>query len=258
MPSLFDQFNGLHHAANLFVLPNAWNPKSARLLQDNHFAAIATSSAAVANSLGYADGEEMPLDEYLYMIKRIVSSVTIPVSVDIEMGYGSTDDAIYANIQQLVDLGVVGINIEDSIIHKTRRTLKEANAFARTIDYLRNKLTAHHADLFINVRCDTFILGVENTLPETLQRLSLYEAAGANGIFLPCIANEEDISTVVSHTQLPLNIMCIPGLPDFDTLHNWGVQRVSMGPFLFNKVYDQVNQLAQATLTANSFAPLLA
>ncbi|WP_315818504.1 isocitrate lyase/phosphoenolpyruvate mutase family protein [Paraflavitalea speifideaquila] len=255
MPSLFDHFNNLHHTPNLFVLPNAWNPASARWLQDNHYPAIATSSAAVANSLGYADGEDMPFADYLFIIKRILSSVTIPVSVDIEMGYAASDEAIYTNIQQLIDLGVVGINIEDSTLLKTGRSLKNANTFARTIDYLSNQLATQHVNLFINIRCDTFILNVENKLQETLQRLKLYETTGAHGIFLPCIAEETDIKTVVSHTHLPLNIMSIPDLPGFDTLNNWGVKRVSMGPFLFNKVYDQVGALAQATRTTNNLSP---
>jgi 2-methylisocitrate lyase-like PEP mutase family enzyme len=238
------------------VLPNAWNAKSALLFQDKKFPAIATSSAAVANSLGYEDGEGMPFSDYLFVIKRIVSAVQIPISVDMEMGYGISDEDIYANIRELIDLGVAGINIEDSTIGKTGRVLKEAGIFAKTIENLKSKLVSQNLHVFINIRCDTFILQVEDKQQETSRRVKIYEETGADGIFLPCISTEEDIAGVVSNTKLPLNVMCIPGLPDFGVLNRLGVKRVSMGPFLFNKIYDEIGRLSQAITANQSFLPI--
>lgn len=257
MSSVFNQFKNLHDASGLFVLPNVWNAKSALLFEAAGFPAIGTSSLAVADSIGYGDGEGMPFHEYLFIIKRILSSVKIPVTVDLEMGYGKTQEAIWSNIRQLVDLGVAGINLEDSVIDGTGRTLKDAQTFAGMISYLKNRMAAENAYLFLNVRCDTFILHVENKLPETLQRLKIYEAAGADGIFLPCIASEEDIAAVTSNTRMPLNVMCIPGLPGFDTLNKLGVKRASMGPFLYNKLYNHTTQLSKDILAANSFSAIL-
>ncbi len=257
MSSSFSQFNNLHASPDLFVLPNVWNAKSAIRFQENHYPAIATSSAAVANSLGYQDGEDMPFSDYLFIIKRILASVKIPLSVDIEMGYGKSNEAIYKNIQQLIDLGVAGINIEDSRMQGSGRVLGDADAFAQTIAHIKNGLAVQNEHLFINVRCDTFLLNVDNKLPETIRRLALYEASGADGIFLPCITSKADIAQVVSHTKLPLNVMSIPGLPAFDTLQQLGVKRVSMGPFLFNKVYGGIDALSQAITDSNSFAPIL-
>jgi 2-methylisocitrate lyase-like PEP mutase family enzyme len=257
MSSKFETFNTLHQSANLFVLPNAWDAKSAALFQEKAFPAVATSSAAVAGSLGYADGEGMPFNDYLFVIKRILAAVQIPLSVDMEMGYGTSDEEIYANILQLIDLGVVGINMEDSTIQASARVLKDAGIFAKTIENIKNKLVSKNLDLFINIRCDTFILNVENKQQETNRRLKIYGSTGANGIFLPCIAAEEDIAAVVSNTKLPLNVMCIPGLPGFDILNKLGVKRASMGPFLCNKVYDQVGQLSRAITESNSFLPIL-
>jgi 2-methylisocitrate lyase-like PEP mutase family enzyme len=257
MSSAFNQFKKLHHASDLFILPNAWNAKSARLFQEQNFPAIATSSAAVANSLGYEDGEEMTFAEYLLVIKRILSAIQAPLTVDIETGYGATDEEIYANIKQLADLGVAGINIEDSIVNKSGRKLKDAASFARIIESVKNKLTANNTNLFINVRCDTFILNVPNKLQESIQRVQQYKAAGADGIFLPCIAREEDILTVINHTNLPLNVMCIPGLPGFEELNNMGVKRVSMGNFFFNKLYDNIGTLSRAIAKAQNFEPIL-
>ena len=257
MSSTFKQFKDLHQSAGLFVLPNIWNAKSALLFQEQKFPAIATSSSAVANSLGYEDGEGIPFDDYLFVIKRILASVQIPLSVDMEMGYGKTNEEIYENILKLIDLGVVGINIEDSTINKSGRVLKEAQLFAKTIEYIKNKLVSRNLNLFINLRCDTYILNVENKQKETINRLNIYETTGADGIFLPCISNDDDIAEAVRHTTLPLNVMCIPGLPGFEILNKLGVKRVSMGPFLFNKVYDNAAQLSLAITANKNFSSIL-
>ena len=245
------RFKQLHQS--LFILPNAWNPKSALHFQEQNFPAVATSSAAVANSLGYEDGEAMPFDEYLFIVRRIVASVQIPLTVDLEMGYGKNNEAIAANIKKLAELGVAGINIEDSIIQSGNRKLQHAQQFAERIAFIKNK-----ANLFVNVRSDTYLLNVANKQSETLQRIPLYEAAGADGIFLPCISAEADITEAVNSTALPINVMCIPQLPDFETLRTLGVKRVSMGPFLFNRLYDGIAPLTQAITTTNNFSPLFA
>jgi 2-methylisocitrate lyase-like PEP mutase family enzyme len=256
MSSKFKAFKELHCSKELFVLPNIWNAKSALLFQKENFPAIATSSAAVANSLGYEDGEEMPFTDYLFIIKRILSSVEIPVTIDMEMGYGTTDEEILSNILALVDLGVAGINIEDSVINKQGRVLKETKTFAKTIEYIKNRLVSKNLNLFINIRCDTYILNVENKQQETRNRLKIYDTTGADGIFLPCISNEDDIAEAISNTKLPLNVMCIPGLPGFDVLNNLGVKRVSMGPFLFNKIYDHAVHLSRAISANKNFSPI--
>lgn len=243
MYSTFETFRDLHRSAGLFVLPNVWNARSALFFQGKGIPAIATSSAAVASSLGYEDGERMPFNDYLFITRRILSSVQIPLSVDIEMGYGTSDEEIYANLLRLIDLGVAGINIEDSTIDGSGRVLKEARLFARTVENIKNKLVSENLNLFVNVRCDTFILDVKNKQQETRRRLMVYEAAGADGIFLPCICAEDDIAEAVSHTKLPLNVMYMPGLPGFEILNKLGVKRVSMGPFLFNRIYDNMEQV---------------
>src|SRR3984957_7650846 len=152
MPATFSAFNGLHHKDALFVLPNVWDAKSARLFQEHGFPAVATSSAAVAESLGYPDGEGMPFYDYLFVITRILAAVEIPLSVDLEMGYGKTDEQIYQNIKKLIDLGVAGINIEDSSIDGSGRILKDAGVFVQTVAHIRNRLSEEKLELFINIR----------------------------------------------------------------------------------------------------------
>ncbi|MGN6292521.1 MAG: isocitrate lyase/PEP mutase family protein [Chitinophagaceae bacterium] len=253
----FEKFKALHQAKELLVLPNAWDAKSATIFQENHFQAVGTSSAAVAASLGYQDGENMPFSEYLFVIQRILASVEIPVTIDIEMGYGKTKEQILENIVRLTDLGVVGINIEDSIIHDSKRTLQDTKDFAAVIEYLKNKLISTNRSLFINLRCDTYILNVPDKAKETTQRLQAYEAAGADGIFLPFIREEKDIAHAVSNTSLPVNVMCVPDLPDFNTLQELGVKRVSMGPFLFNKAYKTAGELSEKVLAQKNFSSIL-
>ena len=257
MSKQFQKFKALHHSDELFVLPNAWNARSAKLFHENQFPAIGTSSAAVAYSLGYEDGEAMSFSEYLMVINRIRAVVPVPLTVDIEMGYGKTNEEIYVNLQRLVESGVAGINIEDSVIHGAMRSLQDAEYFARRIEYLKNRLEQADADLFINVRCDCYLLNVEHKLSDAISRTKLYEASGADGIFLPCISDEADIAEVVANTRLPLNVMCIPGLPDFETLNQLGVKRVSMGPFFFNKVYAQIKTMAEEIALNRSFSAIL-
>jgi 2-methylisocitrate lyase-like PEP mutase family enzyme len=256
MSATFSAFRNLHHTAALFVLPNVGDAKSARLFQENGFPAVATSSAAVAESLGYPDGEGMPFYDYLFVITRILAAVEIPLSVDLEMGYGKTDEQIYQNIKKLIDLGVAGINIEDSSIDGSGRILKDADVFAQTVAHIRTRLSEEKLELFINIRCDTFILDVDGKRRETNRRIKLYEAAGADGIFLPCINDKDDIAEVINHTKLPLNVMCVPGLPGFETLSQLGVKRASMGPFLFGKVYQDIGKLSNAISVNGSFLPL--
>src|SRR5436190_21420531 len=134
MSTNFEKFRNLHHGKNLFVLPNAWDAKSAVIYEENNFPAVGTSSAAVAASLGYEDGEGMPFADYRLVIGRILAAVKIPVTIDMEMGYGKTDVEIFDNIQYLAESGVVGINIEDSTISHSKRSLRDAIQFAATIE----------------------------------------------------------------------------------------------------------------------------
>jgi len=257
MKSTVETFNALHQAGPLFILPNAWDAKSASLFEEQGFSAVGTSSAAVAEALGYADGENMPLADYLFVIKRIAASITVPLTVDLEMGYADTKEKMLDNCRQLVGLGAAGINIEDSVISNGKRSPGDAKQFAATIQYIRSGLDAEGLSLFINLRCDTYLLNVGNKATETITRLKIYEQTGADGIFLPCITNEDDIAAAVAATRMPLNVMCMPGLPGFDRLQQLGVKRASMGPFLFKKIYANAADKLQQLQTDKNFLPII-
>lgn len=257
MATRFQKFKALHAAEELFILPNAWDAASAAILENCNYPAVGTSSAAVATALGYQDGEGMPFKEYLILIQRIAASVKIPVTVDMEMGYGKSQDVIYRNLQKLLNAGVVGINIEDSAITGGKRSLKDPKEFSSLLAFIKKKLTGDKQSLFVNVRCDTYLLNVKDKVMETTHRLRLYESAGADGIFLPFISEEEHISKAMEDTKLPLNVMAMPNLPDLGRLHQLGVKRVSMGPFLQKKTYGKAEELAKKVLDQKNIKPIL-
>lgn len=242
----------MHQQATPLLLCNVWDVASAKTAEKMGFSAIGTSSAAIASMLGYQDGEEMLFEELLFIVKRIAACSKLPLTVDIEAGY-SDDPLVTANyIKALTTVGVVGINLEDSKVNGLR-TLFDANTFADYLSKIKQELRQQQIDIFINVRTDTFLLGEENALLATQKRMSLYQNAGANGLFVPCITKVDDIQAVVNAINLPVNVMCMPNLPDFDTLTTLGVKRISMGNFLFDKLQADFEDELKQILEKNSF-----
>lgn len=251
----FKTFLELHQQSTPLLIGNIWDVNSAKLYERNNFKAVATSSAAVAHANGYEDGEQMPFDVLVRLAERVTKAVSIPFSVDIEAGYSDTIPGILKNIDQLCDVGVVGINIEDSIPGKNR-SLQEVQHFQKTLTAVADHVSNGNKKLFINVRTDGFLLGLPNALEETLDRIKVYESAGATGIFIPCITEVDDIRSVVQSTKLPINVMAMPALPSFDALTTLGVKRISMG----NALHGLLNQTFEKTLRSikqkNSFEDL--
>lgn len=245
-------FKNLHQQDFPLLLANVWDVPSAKIAETLGFQAIGTSSAAIAKMLGYQDGEDVPFEDLYYIVKRIKANTTLPLSVDIESGYSRDIAKIIQNVLQLVNLGVVGINLEDSIVNEERKLLP-TEVFATTISTLKKGLKNKNKAIFLNVRTDTFLLNVPNRIEATLQRIRLYEKAGADSLFIPGLQQETDIVTILENTKLPLNVMCFNGLPDFKTLQNLGVQRISMGNFVFEKNIAFFEQAMAGIQTEESF-----
>ncbi|VAW39633.1 Probable carboxyvinyl-carboxyphosphonate phosphorylmutase [hydrothermal vent metagenome] len=237
----YNTFKNLHQQDSALLLGNVWNVQSAVLFQKLGFQAIGTSSAAIATSLGYEDGEKMPFVDLLRIVKNIQSKINIPLTVDIEGGYSRNTAEIITNIIALQKLGVVGINIEDAITN-TDREIVDAQKFGKTIQVIKAHLLSNKANIFLNVRTDSYIMGLNNPLAETLKRIQIYEESGADGIFVPCIVAKNEIKKVVETTALPVNIMCMPDLPSFNDLQDLGVKRISAGPFLYNDMIDKLEK----------------
>lgn len=249
-------FRELHNQTQPLIIGNVWNVQSAKIYEKLNFQAIGTSSAAVAHSLGYEDGEKMPFLDLVFIVERIRKSVALPLSVDIEFGYGATATEIANNIITLEKLGVVGINIEDSFIENRERKLKNSVQFSELLQEVKKILMAQRISVFINVRCDAFLLKTPNAVQIATGNIKNYEQAGADGIFLPYITRESDIAKMVSETNLPLNVMCMPELPDFETLAKLGVKRISMGNFLNDHAYASFENMTRKILAEQSFNPL--
>ncbi len=252
----FETFKQLHQNSSPFVLGNTWDVKSAQVFEAAGYKAIGISSQALANSFGYQDGENLPFEVLLQVAKKTVEVVKIPFSVDIEGGYSRSIDSIINNISRLHDAGVVGINLEDTIPGATRQFQTIAE-FQKVVAGIANHISRNNLQLFLNIRTDAFLLGMPDPLAETLVRVKAYREAGAAGIFTPCITDAGDIRTLTNATTLPVNVMCMPNLPGFDVLASLGVKRISMGPFLFNKVYANAGQLAKLILNDNNFSAIV-
>ena len=246
-------FKKLHQNDHPFLLGNVWNVQSAKAFEKAGYKAIGTSSAAIANSLGFKDGENMSFKDYLFIIEKICAATNLPVSVDLESGYGNTSEEIIENIKKLHSLGVVGINIEDSHVIDGQRFLKGSNEFSTNLTNIISAIKADKIEMFVNVRSDVFLMDVENALEEAKVRISQFQDADANGIFLPCLTDNAIIKELSSFTNLPINLMAMPDLPDFETLKNLGIKRISSGNFLNNFIYENLENTARQIVEQQNF-----
>ena len=197
-------FKDMHYQSEPLLICNVWDASSSRVAEKLGFQAVGTSSGAIAASLGYEDGEEISFSELKFMIEQIAKASSLPLTVDLESGYGDGPEEIADNIKVLTELGVVGINIEDSKVNETRE-LVDPETFCELLVEVRKILEEENIDLFINVRVDTYIMtlmsGMPQPLEETIKRIKVYEKAGVDGIFVPFISNSEDITEVTSATN---------------------------------------------------------
>ncbi|MFB9326155.1 isocitrate lyase/phosphoenolpyruvate mutase family protein [Paenibacillus aurantiacus] len=221
------QFQDLHHGEELLFLGNAWDVMSALALAKAGFQAIGTTSWGVASTRGYTDGERIGFAVHLELIRAIASQVSVPVSADIESGYGADVETVVDNVLRIAEAGAAGINIEDSA--KSPRELKLVGKQAALLAAIRAALDANgYGGFFINARTDTYLL-MKQPLAETIARGKAYAESGASGLFVPGLREEADIVEVVASIRLPLNVMSLPGVTDAARLHALGVKRFSFG-----------------------------
>ncbi|MDR1221846.1 MAG: isocitrate lyase/phosphoenolpyruvate mutase family protein [Tannerella sp.] len=249
-------FRQLHENEYPFILGNIWDAQSARLAQDSGYRAVGTSSTAISNMLGYEDGECLSFDEVSFIVERITKRISIPLSVDIEGGYSRNADEINRNIQKLIDLGVAGINIEDSVVVNGSRTQIGISDFGNILSGIRKNLNAQQSDLFVNARIDSYLLGRSDALGDAAERVIMAEKCGANGVFLPGISKAEDIRRIVSSTKLPLNAYALPGVPSYEELARLGVKRISSGGALQAKTYAYAEKLFKSIIKSQRFEEL--
>jgi 2-methylisocitrate lyase-like PEP mutase family enzyme len=214
------------HRGPILVLPNAWDVASARVVEEAGFPAVATSSAGVAAVLGYPDGERVPRDEMLGMVSRIARAVRVPVTADLEAGYGSAG----ATVEAALRAGAVGMNLEDGRRdEKALATVEEHAASVREARAAADRLGVHFV---INARTDVYLARVgpeAERFDHALRRAAAYLAAGADCIFVPGVRDAETIGRLAAAIRGPLNVLAGPGTPPVAKLASLGVARVSAG-----------------------------
>jgi len=245
-------FKDLHQQHEAVIIGNVWDVASACIAEQAGYQIIGTSSAAIATTKGLADGELVSFEALLSIVKDIIRHTSLPLSVDIEGGYSRNPAQIVKHIVALAEAGAKGVNIEDSVVDG-ERVLLDPYVFSELIGDIKKALNKGNINMFLNVRTDTFLLGGSDAIMETKQRINLYERSGADGIFIPCIEREQDISAIVTSTRLPLNVMCMPNLPSFDRLNDLGVKRISIGNFVFDQMMSGFQQTLKNILKDQSF-----
>lgn len=220
----------LHVPGDPLVLPNAWDAATAKVVEAAGLPAVATTSSGVAESLGYEDGEETPVEEMLAAVARVVRAVGVPVTADMEAGYGLPGGEL---AQRVAATGAVGLNLEDSD-HAHAPALVPAAAHAERIAAVKAG-----ADLVLNARIDVHLHG--GGTAEALERARAYAAAGADCVYPIGVADEPTIEAFVA-TGIPVNILLAPGAPDLARLAGLGVARVSLGHFLHAEMLAALEQ----------------
>lgn len=254
MPDVVQRAKALaeqHKSGDLLVLPTVWDTWSARMAAESGFTSLTVGSHPVADAIGSADGEHMEFSSYLDVIRRITDAVDVPVSVDVESGYGLAADEL---LNRLLDAGAVGANIED-VVHGEGKRIRERQEHADYIAAFRSAADEAGVEFVINGRTDAVKLGqtvFEDPLEEGIARVQLLEQAGARSVYPVGLSTGEQVSRLVQAVTVPVNVTAHPvnghGAGDLHTLKKLGVRRVSFGP-LWQKWLSEVSssQLAQWT-----------
>jgi 2-methylisocitrate lyase-like PEP mutase family enzyme len=247
-------FRALHRGPEILVLPNSWDCASARIFEQAGFPAIGTTSAGIAFSLGYSDGQRIPRDLMLATVGRISAAVALPVTADLESGYGD----VVASTVGLIAAGAVGLNLED--VDHDSQALTPIRAQIEKITTVRRTAARLGVNIVINARTDVFLaqIGEPSTrFDRACERLQAYIAAGADCIFLPGVADESTIRRAVEILNFPLNILAGVNLPTIPRLRELGVARVSIGSGIMRAILGLTRRIAQELKHSGTYTALL-
>lgn len=240
-----EKLQQLHKNNKMFVIPNAWDVASAYIFEKQQFAAVATTSAGIAYSLGYCDGEKIPFEDLVYLTKKISSRINIPLSVDFERGYSENIQLVKENAKKLVEAGAVGFNIEDGLLDGTLSSIELQVAKIKALCELKKELGV---DFVINARTCAYWLniGSEKTKFKTaVERCREFKNAGADCTFVPGAIDKETIKQLVQNIDAPLNIILNCKFNDFKELDKIGVRRLSVGSGPVRYIYGKTIELAR-------------
>jgi 2-methylisocitrate lyase-like PEP mutase family enzyme len=251
-------FCSLHQGPPILVLPNVWDVASARIVEQAGFPAIATSSAGVAFALGYPDGERISRDEMTSVVARIVAHVAVPVTADMEAGYGRSPEDAAATVRAVIAAGAVGMNFEDSPGEGGEPLLPEALQVER-VRAAREAADATGVPFVLNARTDVFLEQVgepAGRLAHAVRRLNAYRSAGADCLFAPGVSDAATIAMLVKEMHGPLNVLAVAASPPIRELERLGVARVSLGSGPMRAGLTVLRRIAEELRTAGTYGAL--
>lgn len=255
-------FLALHEPPPILVLPNAWDVVSARLFELEGFKAIGTTSAGIAATLGYPDGQRMTLEENLAVVRRIAVQVRVPVSADIEAGYATSIDGVVRAARAAIEAGAVGINIEDGTGDPSA-PLFDAAFQAERIAAIRAMASSLKIPLVVNARTDAWMASKAETsmrLRQAVERGNAYRHAGADCVFVPDMGDlgREAIACLVREIDGPINVIAGASTPPVPVLQEIGVARVSLGPRPMRAALALVRRIACELKDAGTYRTMTA
>ncbi len=228
---LAQAFRAMHTSGDVLVLANVWDVASARIVEDAGFPALATTSAGIAFVHGLPDGQKISLQQMLHAVAKIAAAIKVPVTADVEAGYGSTPEDAARTAQGVIDAGAVGMNFEDAT-GDPASPLFDLPLQLERIRAIRETSSRAGVPLVLNARTDVYLAQVGDPATrydESLRRLSAYRDAGADCVFIPGIRDPEIIKRFVADLNCPINILGVAGGPSIKDLAGMGVRRVSFG-----------------------------
>lgn len=249
-----EQFRKLHRGPKLLFLPNAWDVASARIFEEAGHPAIATTSAGIAYSLGYADGQIISRDEMLSVVARIARAVRVPVTADLEAGYGPTAKAVADTVKAAIEAGAIGMNLED-LSGDEKNPLVELPRQIEKIQAVREVASVMGVLFVLNARTDVYLAAIgseETRFERTVERLRAYRKAGADCVFAPGMTDLETIAKLVKAVEAPLNILATPACPPVAELEKAGVARVSAGSGIMRAAMGVAQRVAKEMIEGRS------
>ena len=247
-----EEFRAMHRGRQILLLPNAWDVASARVVQHAGFPAIATTSAGIAFTLGYPDGQRISREEMLAVVGRIAAGVQVPVTADVEAGYGERPEDAAQTARAVLAAGAVGMNLEDAT-HDLQRPLVDLTLQVERVKAVRE------FPIVLNARTDVYLLEVgppEKRYDEALRRLAAFRDAGADCVFVPGLRDAATIERLVQDLHCPLNVLAGPGSPPVPELQKLGVARVSLGSGPMRATLGLLRRIAAELKNAGTYTTL--
>lgn len=253
-----EAFRTMHTQGDVLVLPNVWDVASARLIEEAGFPAIATTSAGIAFAHGFPDGQKIPAEQMFAAVAKIAAAVHVPVTADVEAGYGRTADDAARTARGVIEAGAVGMNFEDATGDPAHPLLDLALQLER-IRAIREACETSRVPLVLNARTDVYLAQVGDPATrydEAVRRLSSYRDTGADCVFVPGVRDPEIVRRIVSDLRCPVNILATPGAPSTRELAEMGVRRVSLGSGPMRAAMGVLLRLADELKTSGTYSQM--